>query len=400
MKILCVNSYISEFGGAELSALKLADGLAKRGHEVHFLGARLGGSDPEAMRYGDVHLHYETFPRPYPLGKKGHIGKKALWHLQDLVGPANERIFGEVLKRIVPDVVILHNTTGVGQNIWRTLRRYDVPALQVIHDLGIICLNKARFRNARQCKGLCALCRLQMELRFFWLRDVTQLSFVSPSRAVLNEIGHFAPLKKWRCEVIPNPNSYITKPRLATADQSARLLYVGRVDPSKGVDFMLRAAKRARDTVKLDFDVVGTGMLERALRSEYAGSNWVTFHGQVDQTTIAELMSRAAVLLVPSLWLENFPGVAVHALFAGLPILASDIGGIPEIVDDDKTGRLLTAGDEKAWADAIVNTLTDTSRIARWSAACIGAAQRFGADVNLDAYQRLIQQLAAREATP
>ncbi len=156
---------------------------------------------------------------------------------------------------------------------------------------------------------------------------------------------------------------------------------------------MLRAAQTAHRAGEFDLDILGTGELEPMLRAQYAQLPWVKFYGSVDQDTVAEFMSRAAVLLVPSIWLETVPGVAVHALFAGLPVLGSRIGGIPEHVIDGETGRLLPPGDETAWSTAIVNVVADPQQVAAWSAACLHVAQRFDPALALDKYERLMGQL-------
>jgi glycosyltransferase involved in cell wall biosynthesis len=96
------------------------------------------------------------------------------------------------------------------------------------------------------------------------------------------------------------------------------------------------------------------------------------------------------------LWLETVPGVAVHALFAGLPVLGSRIGGIPEHVQDGTTGRLLPPDDEKAWSAEIIRIVTNPQQITAWSDACRLAARKFDPRVALDAYEKLIQTMVAR----
>ena len=175
MRVLCVNSVISEFGGVELAAINLARGLAERQHEVHFLAAgdQRSQLEPRAQlqdNYPDpgenIRRHYRPFPRTYPLGEQHGTLRKLFWHIQDLAHPSNERLFKEVLKEVNPDVVLLHNITAVGINIWRPIRQLRIPCIQVVHDLSLICFNMARYRSGRQCSGLCAPCRFQKAFRF------------------------------------------------------------------------------------------------------------------------------------------------------------------------------------------------------------------------------------------
>ena len=403
MKVLCVNSVISEHGGAEFAAMNLAFGLAARRHEIHFLGAKvrksgmeLRGRDAESSKqrqYGAIHFHCRQFPRIHPLGENHGNLRKLLWHVQDTAHPANEALFEEVLSQVEPNVIVLHNLTAVGSNIWRTIRKSGIPCIQVLHDLGLICLNRSRFKGGRQCPGLCAACRIQKLFRFSLIAGARNFSFVSPSYATLHEIERYVDLSAWRREVISNPNTFLVNRRDVSTVEKPRLLYVGRLDPSKGVDVMLQAAERAHDVVEFDVDILGTGSLELPLRQRYANKSWIGFQGSVDQKTVAEFMSRATVLLVPSLWLENAPVGVVHALFAGLPVLGSRIGGIPEYILDGRTGRLLPPGDLNAWSAEIVRVASNREQVAAWSAACPEAAQRHDPELALDAFERLFQAM-------
>jgi glycosyltransferase involved in cell wall biosynthesis len=82
-------------------------------------------------------------------------------------------------------------------------------------------------------------------------------------------------------------------------------------------------------------------------------------------------------------------------LFAGVPVIASDIGGLPEIIDDGITGLLVPPWNEEAWRAAIVNVVTNRSRIPIWSTACLAAAPRFDATRALVEYERLMHEMVA-----
>ena len=408
MKVLCVNCVISEFGGVEFAAMNLALGLIDRGHEVHFLAAegqkaqmRPSGlpeqSDAKVER-DRIRRHYRKFPRIYPLGEQHGPLLKLVWHLQNLTHPANESLFADVLNEVMPDVIVLHNITAVGMNIWRTIRKSEIPCIQVIHDLSLVCFNMSRFKAGRQCPRLCIACRFQKTFRFSLIKGAKNFAFVAPSHATLREIELFADLSAWKRVVIPNPNTFLVKPRDVSPLETPRLLYVGRLDSSKGLEMMLRAAEIARGSEEFVLDILGAGPLEQQLRSKYANSPWVKFHGSVDQATVADFMSHAAVLLVPSLWAETVPGVAVHALWAELPVLGSKIGGIPEHVVNGQTGRLLPPGDEAAWSAEIARVVRDRPQVASWSAACHQAAQKLHPQAALDSYERLMREMIADRA--
>jgi glycosyltransferase involved in cell wall biosynthesis len=154
------------------------------------------------------------------------------------------------------------------------------------------------------------------------------------------------------------------------AGEAPRLLCVGRLIPIKGHDVLLRAVARARRVVRdLTLDIAGSGPLEAELRSQAAElglDGAVRFLGQVSSVPYAE----SAVVVVPSLG-EGFGMVALEAMERGRPVLASDVGGLPEIVADGETGLVVPAGDGDALAWAIAELAANLPR-----AAALGAAGR------------------------
>ena len=397
MKILCVNCTISEFGGVEFAAINLARKLADRGHEVHVLGA--SGVKPQLQPKGEVadharsadrlHFHLAQFPRIFPLGERHDALRNLIWHAQDLLHPANERIFGEVLREVSPDIVILHNITAVGLNIWRTIARAGIPCIQVVHDLALVCMNMAQFRGGKACAGLCTACKIYKSVRFSMIDAKDRFAFVAPSQGILDAVGRYVDLSPWPQAVIPNANTFEVHPR-KTALNPPELLYVGRLDPSKGIAMMLEAAALARQHCEFKLNLLGSGSLEAELRRAYAGADWIEFHGSVPQDRVADFMARARLLLVPSLWPETVPGVAVHALYAGLPAMGSRIGGIPEHVIEGKTGFLLPPGDVEAWRRAIEQALRNPAMLDAMSAEGPRQAQRFDAELAVSSYERFM----------
>lgn len=401
MKILCVNCIISEFGGVEFAAMNLARKLAQRGHEVHFLGALglrsqmepNGGADQ--LRSADqLHFHFGQFPRVFPLGERRGAIKNMIWHAQDLWHPANERIFGELLREISPDVVVLHNITAIGLNIWRTLAKAGIPCVQVIHDLGLVCMNLAQFRGGKACIGLCTICKAYKSIRFSMIDKTDRFAFVAPSKGILDAVNRHVDLSPWPQAVIPNANTFEVLPRQTASPPE--LLYVGRLDPSKGIAMVLEAAALARQQTEFTFHVLGTGSLEQELRASYAGANWVEFHGKVSQDRIAEFMAKARLLLIPSLWPETVPGVAVHALYAGLPTIGARIGGIPEHVIEGKTGFLLPPGDVEAWRRGIEDALRNPALLDLFGDEGPRQAKRFDAALAVSAYERFMHDHVER----
>jgi glycosyltransferase involved in cell wall biosynthesis len=156
------------------------------------------------------------------------------------------------------------------------------------------------------------------------------------------------------------------------AESEPRLLCVGRLIPIKGHLVLLRALAQARGRVPgLTLDVAGRGPLEPALRSysrELGLEDAVRFLGFV--SPIQQALENAGIVVVPSLG-EGFGMVALEAMERSRPVIASAVGGLPEIVANGETGIVVPPNDAEALADAIVRLAGDLER-----AAAMGRAAR------------------------
>jgi glycosyltransferase involved in cell wall biosynthesis len=162
----------------------------------------------------------------------------------------------------------------------------------------------------------------------------------------------------------PEPQPYV--------GEAGRLVCVGRLIPIKGHEVLFRAFAEARaELPSLQLDLAGAGPLEPELRAQAVAlgvGEAVRFLGAV--TPIGPVYESAAVTIVPSLG-EGFGMVALEAMERGRPVIASAVGGLPEILTDGETGLVVPPGDASALSDAIVALVADPGR-----AVALGVAGR------------------------
>lgn len=164
-----------------------------------------------------------------------------------------------------------------------------------------------------------------------------------------------------RCEIVPNAVD-LAEFRPPAGPRPAgphRLLFVGGLVPVKGLPYLFEALTQLRQRrADWQLDLVGDGP-EREVYERLADglglAEQVTFHGMQPKTAVASFMQRADLMVLPSLW-ENLPCVVIEAQATGLPLVASDIGGIPELVDAE-SACLAPAGDAAGLCDALERAL-------------------------------------------
>ena len=201
-------------------------------------------------------------------------------------------------------------------------------------------------------------------------------------------------------EIYLIPDTTIYESELAVslrpARETVRLLFVGRLSREKGIHFLLQALPKTKHYAQLSLDVVGSGPEEGALRElahELNLGEKVRFHGYVPQgSALREFFDTADLLLVPSLS-EGWPKVILEAFARGLPVVASNVGGIPGLVQDGVTGLLVPPASPEAIAEAIDTLIVDSTLHQNLAAKGIETAHQFTVEA---VTQRQVQLLNRR----
>ncbi|MDD3289173.1 MAG: glycosyltransferase [Alphaproteobacteria bacterium] len=369
--------------GAEMSAYNFAHWLKKQGNEVAVLTTAkapdevLSGEEVDGLPMWKVWM-----PRLYPIIYffKAQFWKKPIWHLQDYIDPRNRKIVGSVIDDFKPNLISVHIIQGIGYNSLIEIGKRNIPVIMFLPDLGLACFRMAMFRNGCDCPKQCALCKLTSAYKSHCVKQVPRIGFMSPSRANLEKLAQFFPIKKHLNTSIMNPNKYPAATVGRTTSDCVRFLYVGRLHITKGVDILLKAARELAATRDFTLTIVGSGPKEAELRNEYGNLPWCKFTGFISQQEISNLMVNSDLLCIPSIWSENFPGVVVHALGLGLPVMGSDKGGIPELVENGKNGTLIPAGDCNAWKSALADAIDNPAKLKNWSKNALNNASKFDQD--------------------
>ncbi len=188
------------------------------------------------------------------------------------------------------------------------------------------------------------------------------------SQHLADHISEFCQFPRDRIRVIPYPidtNLFSARPS-GSDSQPATLLTIGRLEKRKGIDNLLQAMSRVwLHSPKLETYLLGSeaGFRWNDLLSLAPDTkrNQLIFPGFVSHEHLPSYYRKATLYVAPTLY-ETFAYTILEAMACGLPVIASRVGAIPELVDDGVTGLLVPPGDPASLADAIIRLLDDPTR--------------------------------------
>jgi glycosyltransferase involved in cell wall biosynthesis len=259
-------------------------------------------------------------------------------------------------------------------------------------------------RSGRYADTLDEFQRVRGGLRTRFLR-ATRNAAVRSARhvfcpsAYLRDVALRWGLEPERVSVLPNPAPEI--PDLPARDQLRRefgfdgnvLVFAGRLGPQKALDVALEALV---EVPGVDLVVAGDGPERPALERRVAelGLNGrVRFLGSVPRETVLRLFRAADGSVLPSRW-ENFPHTVVEALAVGCPVIATAVGGVPEVVRDGQNGLLVPPGDPEALARAVLALISEYELYESLSLAAPGSVASYSEEAVFTAIEGELERAA------
>lgn len=397
MRVLLINSYYAPnvIGGSERSVQTLAETLHQRGHEV-MVGCLAIDQEERQDTINGVEVHYladRNLGRATADPRRSSLDRM-LWHFSGEFLAGCTAAVRRLLRDHRPDIVHTNALGGFSCGaLWKAAREQGVPVVHTLRDYHLMCARGVMFRRGRTCASPCWGCGLVAGRRRLATAKVDAV--VGISDFILQrhlQSGYFLDCSSR--EVIHNACHPPAAVREAGAGRPAGLLrvgYLGRLHPTKGIEALLLAAGRVAG---LQLEVAGTGP-EDYVRHLH-GTPWgphVYFSGYQDY---AAFFRRIDLLVVPSQWAEPLGRVIIESYAQGVPVLAAARGGIPEIVEEGRTGWLFDP-DERDVLEARLRALVDDPAVLeRLREGCLRAAQPFHPERVAAAYERTYA--AARKA--
>ena len=346
MRILLVNKYLYPKGGAETYVIKLGKQLWQSGHDVQFFGMadsrNVVGNEANAYTESiDFHkksLKYLTYPF------------KIIYSRQ-----ARKQI-RKVLDDFKPDIVHLNNFNfQLTPSIIYEIKKHNIPIVYTAHDVQLVCPNHKLTNDDVQglcrecCGGKYGACVRHKCVHSSKLRSILGAvegfvykklhtyrkidKIICPSEFMEKELFHNSDLAG-RTEVLYN---FIEEIKPKNTEKKHYVVYFGRYSEEKGIKTLVEAAKTLPD---IKFAFCGHGELEDIVNSAPNIKNL----GFLSGDKLNSVIEKAAFSVLPSEWSENCPFSVMESQTLLTPVLGASIGGIPELIDEGKTGMLFESG--------------------------------------------------------
>ena len=398
MHILLANRWYpphSGFGGVAMYNYYLSQALVHLGHQVTIVSARRQESDPKLSHNGRITVHRILQKHRPRLHRLPLLGRHVRF-IQQISYSVNLSKILALLDRIDPfDLVEFADVNAEG---WAYLHQSNRKPVVVRCHTPTFVLREYHTQD-------------EMPYSTNWTARAEKSAILradrltAPSLDMARTISTHIGIPVSNISVIPNildVNAFKSPSIESVTSDGLTVLHVGRLERVKGIEVLARAIPRIKEQVAaIRFVLVGAGdAWQKQLQSQLQAAgiaDQVIFTGATDQETLLNWYRKADIAVVPTLNYESFSYTCAQAMAAGLPLVASRIGGIPETVGNGEAALLVRPGDVDELARAITLLATDALMRQRLATKAQRRAQEyFASDVvarqTLQAYRSLLSQ--------
>lgn len=384
LEVLSNNFPPEILGGAEICAHNLSEELSRHTDIDLFVFAG---------KYNLSHRHssykIEECVNNYRIYRI-NLGSSALdfRNPMNFYNPFIEEKYISIFKKERPDLLHAHNLAGLSMGpVAYSKKRFNIPIVMTLHDFWLICPKNTLLTKKGElcerggesgCDGcnaylLTPFSNISMTIRNKIIRKLSDNIdlFISPSeklKEIMEDKGYGFKIEHIENGLYLNP--YLSIKNKEKYNKRFSILMLSYLSYHKGVYILIEAIKKLVDKGYSEIDLILAGAAENEIKlRDFIHKTGLKSHisllGKVSEAEKLQLFERSDVFVLPSLWYENQPLTIIEAMASNLPVVATDIGGIPEMVQDGRTGYLFERGDSIDLAMKIEDLILNRNR-------CIG----------------------------
>ena len=377
MKILMVNKFLYPNGGSETYIFQLGEFFNSHEHEVQFFGMEHEG------RIVGNHAESYTTDMDFHTGKL----KKLLYPFKILYSAEARKKIRKVLHDFEPDVVHLNNFNfQLTPSIIYEVRAFEkknntkIKLVYTAHDGQLVCPNhlmripstgelcmrctngnyfactRNRCIHDSRLKSLLGSMEAYLYKKLHTYRKLDTI--LCPSEFLKNQLDKYEDLAS-KTQVLHN----FCGQTEAVFEKEEYVVYFGRYSEEKGIGLLLQICAELPD---ISFVFAGDGPLKGEIRKV----DNITDVGFQTGDKLKEIVGKAQFCIFPSQCYENCPFSVMEAQIYGTPVVASEIGGVPELLRDKETGLLCTPGDKEEWKRKLLSLWNHRETLERMQENC------------------------------
>lgn len=371
MRILLVNKFHYLRGGSEKYYFELAQLLKSKGHTVGFFSMK----HEENITTGDAEYFVEEIDL--------NTGSK-LKALDVIYSRENKRLMAKALKEFKPDIVHINNfQRQLSASIIDAIKEKNIPIVMTAHDLNPICPASIMLYNGEVCddcitKGYSQCIKKKcvkgstlkstlgvMEKKYYDIHKVFRKidCIISPSEFNKNQLVN----GKLKYNEIVALHNFVNESERNDYVLGEYAFYLGRLSKEKGILNLIEAIGDIPDAKLL---IAGDGPERERIEayiSEHKLDGRITLLGYQNQDSIHKYITNSRFVVIPSICNENCPYSVLEAMEIGKPIVASRIGGIPELIADGENGYLYKADDINELKEKLTLLLDNDDKVNRFA---------------------------------
>lgn len=363
MKILMVNKFFYIKGGSETYYFALKDLLEKKGHIV--IDFSMKDEKNYKSLYSDYFVNNVDYNSKMNLAKQLKAARNIIYSME-----AKHKL-ERLIKKTKPDIAHLHIFQHqLSPSILDVFKKYNIPVVYTAHDLKMLCSNyvmMTRGEICEKCKGgkyincLKNKCVKNSSLKSVvnmiegyihkWRKSYDVIDrIITPSIFYRNKFIEFG-VNADRVIHLPNCLERECPHVNVLEEREAYFLYFGRLSREKGIITLIKAI----ENTSLQLYVAGEGECKEEIEAYIRENNMqnVKMLGFMSGQNLIDIVGNARAVILPSEWYENGPYSAIEALQMGRPIVGTELGGIPELIDGN--GSIFPHGNIEILRDILLN---------------------------------------------
>ncbi|HOZ53464.1 MAG TPA: glycosyltransferase [bacterium] len=350
MKIIIINNLYKPYnrGGAEKVCERIVSHSQEQGSSIVIITTK----PKDSFEINTETKTYYLNSNYYNLEKKS-LFYRLFWQIGNFFNFNQSDKLKEIIEKENPQTIITNNLMGIGWKTFKIIKKLNIKHHHILHDIQLIHPSGLMFfGQEKKINSIVAKIYQKLIKKMIGSPDL----IISPSNWLLQEHlkRNYFPNSQSKIQKNPAPFSNIENLKLNNLQKNKEIInfiFIGQITKHKGIIFLINSFKKINNP-KINLNIIGDGPLLKEIKLISRDDNRIKILGEKTKEEIALELQKNDCLIIPSQCYENSPTVIYEAKAFSLPIIASDLGGIPELLDINKDLSFYP-GDEKGLAEKI-----------------------------------------------